>query len=69
MRQGKSALRRREVEFQPVPKATPRQLVKLREEASLSRALLAVYLRTSVRTLENREQGRARPNVAAALAR
>ena len=33
----------------------------------LSRALFAVYLRTNVRTLENWEQGRAKPNAQAAL--
>ena len=33
----------------------------------LSRALFAVYLRTNIRTLENWEQGRAKPNAQAAL--
>ena len=33
----------------------------------MSRALFAVYLRTNVRTLENWEQGRAKPNAQAAL--
>ena len=32
-----------------------------------SRAVFAAYLRTNVRTLENWEQGRARPNAQAAL--
>ncbi len=32
-----------------------------------SRALFAAYLRTNVRTLENWEQGRAKPNAQAAL--
>ena len=39
----------------------------MREKLNLSRALFAVYLRTNVRTLENWEQGRARPNAQAAL--
>jgi putative transcriptional regulator len=34
---------------------------------NISRALFAKYLRTNVRTLENWEQGRARPNAQAAL--
>ena len=34
---------------------------------TLARALFAAYLRTSVRALENREQGRAKPNAQAAL--
>jgi putative transcriptional regulator len=32
----------------------------------MSKALFAVYLRTNVRTLENWEQGRAKPNAQAA---
>jgi putative transcriptional regulator len=33
----------------------------------MSRSFFATYLRTNVRTLENWEQGRARPNAQAAL--
>ena len=43
-------------------------LFKMKEKRlKISRALFAVYLRTNVRTLENWEQGRARPNAQAAL--
>ena len=66
-RQGKRTLRTHAVEFKAPPRITPRQLVALREEHHLSRALFAAYLRTNVRTLENWEQGRARPNAQAAL--
>ena len=66
-RQGKRTLRTHAVELKAPPKITPRQLVALREELHLSRALFAAYLRTNVRTLENWEQGRARPNAQAAL--
>ena len=38
-----------------------------REERNLSRGLFARYLRTNVRTLENWEQGCAKPNAQAAL--
>jgi putative transcriptional regulator len=41
--------------------------VRVRERLKLSRALFAVYLRTHVRTLDNWEQGRAKPNAQAAL--
>jgi len=34
---------------------------------NLSRAVFANYLRTNLRTLENWEQGRAKPNAQAAL--
>ena len=66
-REGKRTLRTHAVEYRPAPKVTPKELIRVREELHLSRALFAVYLRTNVRTLENWEQGRARPNAQAAL--
>ena len=66
-RQGKKTLRSHAAELEPVAPMTPRELVQLREELNISRALFAVYLRTNARTLENWEQGRARPNSQAAL--
>ena len=51
----------------PVPTITARELAKVREDMNLSRGLFAGYLRTNVRTLENWEQGRAKPNAQAAL--
>lgn len=66
-RGGKRTLRTHAVEFKPAPEVTPRELVRVRERLKLSRALFAVYLRTNVRTLENWEQGRAKPNAQAAL--
>lgn len=41
------------------------ELVAIREGLNLSRPLFAMYLRTNARTLENWEQGRARPNAQA----
>jgi putative transcriptional regulator len=66
-REGKRTLRTHAAEFKPVPRVSPKDLIRLRESLNLSRALFAVYLRTNVRTLENWEQGRARPNAQAAL--
>lgn len=66
-RQGKRTLRTHTVEYKPAPKVTPKELIRVREDLKLSRALFAVYLRTNVRTLENWEQGRAKPNAQAAL--
>lgn len=66
-RQGKRTLRTHAVEYKPAPKVTPQELVRVREDLRISRALFAVYLRTNVRTLENWEQGRAKPNAQAAL--
>ncbi|MBI2994821.1 MAG: transcriptional regulator [Gammaproteobacteria bacterium] len=66
-RQGKRTLRTHAVEFKPAPEVTPKDLVRVRQHLKLSRALFAIYLRTNVRTLENWEQGRAKPNAQAAL--
>jgi putative transcriptional regulator len=66
-REGKKTLRTHAAEFKPAPRVTPSELVRVRKELNLSRAVFAVYLRTNVRTLENWEQGRARPNAQAAL--
>ena len=66
-RQGKRTLRTHAVEFKPAPTVTPKELIRVRKNLKLSRALFAVYLRTNVRTLENWEQGRAKPNAQAAL--
>ena len=66
-RQGKRTLRTHSVEYKAAPRVTPKDLVRIREELKISRALFAAYLRTNVRTLENWEQGRAKPNAQAAL--
>ena len=66
-RQGKRTLRTHALEYKPAPKVTPKELIRVRENLKISRALFAVYLRTNVRTLENWEQGRAKPNAQAAL--
>lgn len=66
-RKGKRTLRTHSVEYKPAPEITPQELIRVREHLHISRALFAVYLRTNPRTLENWEQGRAKPNAQAAL--
>jgi putative transcriptional regulator len=66
-RAGKRTLRTHTVKIKPAPRITPRELAKVRKDMNLSRGLFAGYLRTNVRTLENWEQGRAKPNAQAAL--
>ena len=66
-RVGKRTLRTHTVDSKPAPRVTPRDLIRMREHLKMSRALFAVYLRTNVRTLENWEQGRAKPNAQAAV--
>jgi len=67
VRAGKRTLRTHEVEIKPAPEVSPTELLALRERLHLSRPVFAHYLRTNPRTLENWEQGRARPNAQAAL--
>jgi putative transcriptional regulator len=66
-RQGKRTLRTHAIEYRPAPDLSPKELIRVREQLKLSRAVFAAYLRTNVRTLENWEQGRAKPNAQAAL--
>jgi putative transcriptional regulator len=66
-RQGKRTLRTHAIAFKAAPEVTPREMVRVRQRLKISRGLFAAYLRTNVRTLENWEQGRAKPNAQAAL--
>ena len=66
-RRGKRTLRTHSHEIRPAPEVTPAELIKVRRDLNISRPLFAVYLRTNARTLENWEQGRAKPNAQAAL--
>src|SRR6266404_3569606 len=66
-RAGKRTLRTHTVKAKPAPTITARELARIRKDLNLSRGLFAGYLRTNVRTLENWEQGRAKPNAQAAL--
>jgi len=66
-RAGKRTLRTHRVEILAAPDVKPEDLISLRERLRLSRPVFAGYLRTNPRTLENWEQGRAKPNAQAAL--
>jgi len=66
-RLGKTTLRTVEVEFKPAATIEAKEVVAIRERLNLSQNVFAKYLRTKVRTLENWEQGRAKPNAQAAL--
>ena len=66
-RAGKRTLRTHAVKPKPVPEMSARELTKVRENMKLSRSVFARYLRTNVRTLENWEQGRVKPNAQATL--
>ena len=66
-RAGKRTLRTHEVELKPEVTITSAELKSIREHLNLSRSVFASYLRTKPRTLENWEQGRAKPNAQASL--
>lgn len=66
-RAGKRTLRTHSVAASSIEPPTAAELIALREQLNMSRAVLAAHLRTNVRTMENWEQGRARPNAQAAL--
>jgi putative transcriptional regulator len=66
-RLGKRTLRTHSVVLKDPPSLTPRDLVRIRANLRMSQAVFAGYLRTNRRTLENWEQGRAKPNAQAAL--
>ena len=65
-REGKITLRTHEVDELPPLKVDAGMIRETREQLHLSRAVFARRLRVSARTLENWEQGRARPNAQAA---
>lgn len=64
-REGKATLRSHKLNLRELPELTAKELVDIRNELQMSRAVFAMYLRTNTRTLENWEQGRARPNAQA----
>ncbi len=66
-RAGKRTLKTHAVVMKPPPRLTPSDLTRARKKLNLSSALFAACLRINPRTLENWEQGRAKPNAQAAL--
>ena len=65
-REGKITLRSHEIEDLPPLEVDADLIRDTRERMRVSRAVFARRLRISTRTLENWEQGRARPNAQAA---
>lgn len=65
-REGKITLRTHEIQDLPPLEVGPDLIRDTRERMHVSRAVFARRLRVSTRTLENWEQGRARPNAQAA---
>ncbi len=65
-REGQITLRTHAVKDLPPPVVSADLIRQTREKLRVSRAVFARSLRVSARTLENWEQGRARPNAQAA---
>lgn len=65
-REGKITLRTHEVDELPSLEISADLIRETREQLHVSRAVFARHLRVSPRTLENWEQGRAKPNAQAA---
>lgn len=65
-RDGKITLRTHEVSELPPLEIDANLIRETREKMQVSRAVFARHLRVSTRTLENWEQGRAKPNAQAA---
>jgi len=66
-RLGKRTLRTTHVQFKPVVKVTAEEVKAVRESLRLSQPVFAHRLRTNTKTLQNWEQGRAKPNAQASL--
>jgi len=64
-REGKITLRTHTVQLSTLPTVEADELIAIRERLNMSRSVFAMHLRTNARTLENWEQGRARPNAQA----
>ncbi|AZD93559.1 MULTISPECIES: helix-turn-helix domain-containing protein [Pseudomonas] len=64
-RQGKLTLRTYKVKLNALLPITAEEVLAVREQLNLSRSVFAMYLRINTRTLENWEQGRAKPNAQA----
>ena len=65
-REAKITLRTHEIEDLPPLEIDAELIRETREQLHVSRAVFARRLRVSIRTLENWEQGRAKPNAQAA---
>lgn len=59
---GKITLRTHKIEKKPRPTVSPKLILDTREKLHMSRAVFALKLGVSVRTLEKWEQGRTVPN-------
>ncbi len=63
----KITLRTHHIESKPRPAVTPALILETREKLHMSRAIFAIKLRVSLRTLEKWEQGETTPNDQAAV--
>ncbi|MCC2666852.1 MAG: transcriptional regulator [Gammaproteobacteria bacterium] len=65
-KKGKITLRTYQFSKKPRPKVSPELILNIRQKLHMSRAVFALKLRVSLRTLEKWEQGETEPNDQAA---
>jgi putative transcriptional regulator len=66
-RNNKLTLRQHQAQYKVMPVIDAVDVLAVRTRLNVSRAVFARYLRANPRTVENWEQGRAKPNAQAAL--
>lgn len=66
-REGKITLKKHTVVKISAPELKSGELIERRQKLNVSQAVFAQYLRINKRTLENWEQGRAKPNAQVAV--
>lgn len=64
-KEGKITLKTYVVTTKPMKSLSGKELIRIRRKLNVSASVFAHFLRTSPRTLENWEQGRAKPNAQA----
>lgn len=66
-RAGKGTLKTVSVNYKAAPQITANEVVLLRQKLNVSQSVFSRYMRTEVKTIENWEQGRSKPNTQAAI--
>jgi putative transcriptional regulator len=66
-RTGKGTLKTVSVSYQKPPQMTAAEVISLRQKLNVSQAVFSRFVRAEVKTIENWEQGRSKPNAQAAI--
>lgn len=66
-RTGKGTLKTVTVHYKAAPKMTAAEVVSVRQKLNVSQSVFSRFFRAEVKTIENWEQGRSKPNAQAAI--